>query len=68
MNSVQKTSIAGTGGIAVALSIFKTYFADVPVEDVFQFAKTLTVNQTLEIIIPLVLGIFGIIYDEEKRV
>lgn len=67
MNTVQKTSIAGTGGIAVAFTFFKAYFADVPIEDFVMHAQTLTIEQMLEIVMPLVLGTWGLIYDEDKE-
>lgn len=67
MNNIQKTSIAGTGGLAVAFTFFKTYFADVPLEDILVHAQTLTIGQMLEIVMPLVLGTWGLVYDEDKE-
>lgn len=66
MKQVQKTSIFGAGSFAVSLAMVKSVFMDVPVEDFIVHLHTLTVNQVLEIFMPLVLGTIGIIYDEDK--
>jgi len=66
MQTVQKTSIAGTGGLAVFFTAFKNQFASVPLDSFWAHAQTLTIGQTLEIIVPLVLGIIGIVYNEDK--
>lgn len=65
--ALQKTSLLGYGGIAVAMTAIKSAFMDVPVEQFVIHLQSLTVNQVFEIVIPLVLGTIGIIYDEDKK-
>lgn len=66
MKSVQKTSLMGMGGLAVAATTMKSLFMDVPVEEFVIHLQSLTVGQMFELCVPLVLGTIGIFYDEDK--
>lgn len=66
MKDIQRTSLLGMGGFAVALTAAKTIFQDVPLNELFTFIQTLPVDKALDVIIPLALGAIGLFYNENS--
>jgi len=66
MKEVQKTTIGGSVGLAAFVAVVRYNFQDVPIMDAWNHLQALGVNQIIDIVVPLILGVSGIFYDEEK--
>ena len=66
LNKIQKSSIGGSVGLAAFVAVFRFNFQDIPVMEMIEHAKGLGVNQMIDMVVPLILGITGMFYDENK--
>lgn len=66
MDKVQKTSVAGSAGLAAFVLALRFHFQDIPVNEFFDTLKVMNVNQLVDILVPLILGVTGLFYDEDK--
>jgi hypothetical protein len=66
MKEVQKTTIGGSVGLAAFVGIVRYNFQDIPIMEMIEHAKGLGVNQLIDMVVPLVLGVTGLFYDEDK--
>ena len=67
MKEVQKTTIGGSVGLAAFIGVVRYNFQDIPIMEAWEHLQTLGMNQIIDMVIPLALGIGGIFYDEDKQ-
>lgn len=66
MKDVQKTTVGGSVGLAAFVGVVRYNFQDIPIGEALEHLQGMGMNQIIDMVVPLVLGIVGIFYDEEK--